>query len=102
MGQLPLFSELITEPSTSVIGLQVTLPQSCRCGESVAITGSSRGPHHASIICGGCGAHRAWMSGTTYNFINAIIDEFGRPVEPIEITLNSRVRVDATATATER
>jgi hypothetical protein len=90
MGQLSLFSELITEPSTSVIGLQVTLPQACRCGESIAIIGPSRGPHHASIICCGCGAHRAWMSGATYNFLSTIIDQFGRPLQPIEVTLNSR------------
>jgi hypothetical protein len=98
--QLSMFAS--TSPSTSPVGLLVVLPQRCQCGESIAITGSSRGPHYASIICSGCGTHRAWMSGATYNFITSIIDRFGRPVEPIEISLNSRTRVDSTATATER
>jgi hypothetical protein len=102
MGRLPLFSEPITEPSTSIIGLQVTLPQPCRCGKFIAITGSSGGPHYVSIFCSGCGTHRAWMLGATYNFLSTIIDQFGRPVQPIEVTLNSRTPLDNPATATER
>jgi hypothetical protein len=99
--QLSMFAS--TSPSSSPIGLHVVLPQRCQCGESIAITGSSRGPHCASIICSRCGTHRAWMSGATYSFISTIIDQFGRPVEPIEVTLNSRARVDnSAAVATER
>jgi hypothetical protein len=85
MGQLPLFSEPITEPSTSVIGLQVTLPGPCRCGESVAVTRSSRGPHHAGLLCDCCGGHRGWLSGATFRFLSDVIENFGRPIEPIEI-----------------
>jgi len=42
------------------------------------------------------------MSGATYNFLSTIIDQFGRPLQPIEVTLNSRTPVDNPATATER
>jgi hypothetical protein len=78
-AQLPLFTDFITQKSTSVAGLQVILPHGCRCGETISIAGSSRGPHHAGILCSGCGVFRAWMSGTTYNFLSAVIDHFGRP-----------------------
>src|SRR5262245_61960834 len=101
-AQLRLFEDFISEKSTSVAGLQIVLPHSCRCGETISIAGSSRGPHHARILCINCGVFRAWMSGPTFNFLSAVIDQFGRPVEPIEISLNSRNCVDAPATATER
>jgi hypothetical protein len=100
-AQLSMFAS--TSPSSSPVGLHIILPQQCQCGEFIAITGSSRGPHYASLICSGCGTHRAWMSSATYNFLTTIIDQFGRPVEPIEICLNSRTRVDdSAAAATER
>jgi hypothetical protein len=100
--QLSMFES--TSPSSSPIGLSVILPKRCsNCGADAAVIGSSRGPHHASLLCDCCGRHRGWLSGVTYNFISTIIDQFGRPVEPIEVTLNSRSRVDnTTATATER
>jgi hypothetical protein len=100
VSQLSLFRD-ITEPSTSVVGLEVTLPHSCRCGEANSVVGSSRGPHYASIVCGGCGAFRAWMSAQTFNFLSTVIDQFGRPLAPITVTMNSRSRVDSTATTTE-
>jgi hypothetical protein len=92
-SQALLFPEL-TSPSSSVIGLEVILPRSCQCGESIAVIGSSRGPHHALLICSRCGVHRGWVSGETYRFISTIIDTIGRPVEPINVITNSRVRVD--------
>ena len=92
-SQALLFPEL-APPSSSVIGLEVILPRSCQCGEPVAVIGSSRGPHHASLACSCCGVHRGWVSGETYRFIGTIIDTFGRPVKPINVTTNSRARVD--------
>ena len=99
-GAPSLFGDSAAAASTSVAGLQVALPTPCRCGETIAIAGSSCGPHHARIDCSACGTHRAWMSGATFNFLGTVIDQFGRPIEPILISTDSRTRVDNTATTT--
>ena len=76
-------------PSSSPVGLFVILPKQCgNCGSDHAIVGSSRGPHHASVFCDCCGSHRGWLSGTTYRFLSDVIENFGRPNEPIEIRRN--------------
>jgi hypothetical protein len=100
MSQADLFPEL-TASSTSVVGLEVILPRPCQCGESVAVVGSSKGPHHASVVCSRCGVHRAWLSGTTAAFLVAVLEHCGRPIEPITVTMNSRNSADV-ATQTER
>jgi hypothetical protein len=85
----------VTVSSTSVVGLEVVLPKPCRqCGEGTAFIGSSRGPHHASLVCSCCEIHRGWVSGETYRFISAIIDNIGRPTERIVVSTNSHKRAD--------
>jgi hypothetical protein len=88
-------------PSSSPIGLSVILPKPCgNCGSAAAVVESSRGPHHASLLCDRCGGHRGWLSGTTYRFLSGVIENFGRPSEPIEIRHNQSVpTTDATAQA---
>jgi hypothetical protein len=67
-------------------GLAVTLPEHCpRCRGHDAVIGTARGPHKASIMCV-CGRHLGWMSAATFNFINATVQQFGRPSEPICVT----------------
>ena len=100
-AQPSLFPEL-TVSSTGVVGVEVVLPRPCQCGESIAVVGSSKGPHHAAVVCSRCGVHRAWLSGATAAALNTIIDRFGRPTEPIIVTMNSRTRADAPANPTER
>ncbi len=95
-----LFPEL-TVSSTGVVGLQVVLPEPCQCGEPISVVGSSKGPHHASVACSRCGVHRAWLSGATAAALNTIIDKFGRPTEPITVTMNSRKSADAPAVTTQ-
>jgi hypothetical protein len=81
-----------TSPSSSPIGLSVILPRRCsNCGSDSAVVGSSRGPHHASLLCDCCGGHRGWLSGATYRFLSDVIENFGRPIEPIEIRHNQSV-----------
>jgi len=46
--------------------------------------------------------HRGWVSGEAYRFIATIIDNIGRPTEPITVSTHSRNRVGAPATAPER
>src|SRR5690349_11619032 len=66
-----------------LVGLAITLPEQCpRCSGHNAVIGASRGPHKASIMCV-CGRHLGWMSIATFNFINATVQQFGRPGEPI-------------------
>jgi len=74
-----------TEPSTSndLVGLAITLPEQCpRCSGHDAWVGAGRWPHKASIMCV-CGRHLGWLSTATFNFINATVQQFGRPTEPI-------------------
>jgi hypothetical protein len=100
-AQPSLFPELAAS-STSVVGLEVVLPRPCQCGEAIAVVGSSKGPHHACVVCSRCGVHRAWLSGATAAALNTIIDKFGRPTEPITVSTNSRTSADAPANPTER
>jgi hypothetical protein len=75
-------------PSTdaNLIGLAITMPEQCpRCGGHDAVIGAGRGPHKASIMCV-CGRHLGWMSAATFNFIDAAVQQFGRPSEPICVT----------------
>jgi hypothetical protein len=90
-----------TALSSSPVGLSVILPKPCgNCGSDSGIIGSSRGPHHASLLCECCGAHRGWLSGTTCKFLSDVIENFGRPTEPIEIRYSQSVpTTDATAQA---
>jgi len=83
-----LFSEHATATSTSVVGLEITLPQSCRCGEAIAVAGSSSGPHYASIQCTRCGVHRGWIGAAAFNFLSSTIENFGGPNAPVEIRRN--------------
>jgi hypothetical protein len=93
-AQLTLFDSTVS--STSVIGLEVKVPwQPCRCGAVTATIGSSAGPHHASLHCARCDNFRGWLCAESYRFINAVIDEFGRPDQPITVKLrNSRISAD--------
>jgi hypothetical protein len=70
-----------TAPSTSLIGLTVVLPRPCRsCGETMAVIGSSKGPHHDR--------HVAWMSREVFDFVCAVIDHVGRPQDAIVVRSN--------------
>jgi hypothetical protein len=82
-AQLAMFPSTVS--SASVIGLAVKLPRPCWCGSMVATIGSSAGPHHARLQCAGCETHRGWLSRDSYEFIVAVVDEFGRPEQPITI-----------------
>jgi hypothetical protein len=71
-----------TDPIT---GIDVRLPDHCRCGASLAIIGAGAGPHCASLRCEVCDTHRGWVSRDSYNFLISIIEKFGRPTEPVLI-----------------
>lgn len=73
-GQLSLFPESATTPSTSMLGVLVTLPHACGCGSITAATGSSSGPHVAKLVRGNCGRFCGWLSAEAANFISSFID----------------------------
>jgi hypothetical protein len=78
-AQLDFFQE-----PDALFGLQVRLPDTCRCGLMLALIEGGRGPHRAGLRCA-CGRHRGWVSVASYRFLTEIVDRFGRPAEPIEI-----------------
>jgi hypothetical protein len=85
LDMFPAAAEATTEPTTThdLVGLAITLPEQCsRCGSHDAWIGAGRGPHRASVLCV-CGRHLGWLSIATFNFINATVQQFGRPTEPI-------------------
>jgi hypothetical protein len=103
-AQLSLFESI--SASSLPIGLCVIMPKPCRnCGSDAAVIGSSRGPHHARLNCECCDSHRGWLSGTAYKFLSDVIENCGRPTEPIEIRHNQSSSPDAdnpaVATATQ-
>jgi len=87
MSQPGLFdSSAITVPSTSILGLSVITPTPCHACRSIfAVVGSSNGPHYGHYRCASCDAFLNWMRGETHRFLCDVIDNFGRPAEPIEI-----------------
>jgi hypothetical protein len=91
MQQLDLFFEPTSASSSlsssSLIGLQVQLPQQpCRsCGNATGVIGSSCGPHAHRISCEQCNAFCRWLSHSEADFIAAVSEKFGAPTSPIVI-----------------
>jgi hypothetical protein len=94
-SQLEMFAP-VTVSSTSVLGLMVVLEERpCSCGELKVTIGASAGPHHGALVCTACERHRGWLSGETHRFITDVIDNVGRPTEPIVARFkNSRLSVN--------
>jgi hypothetical protein len=88
------------EPSTSAIGLLVSLPRPCRCGSAKATIGSSAGFHGAALICTKCNCRRGRLPDRSLAFVAKVTDLFGRPLDPIIIrSPNSGLDPNPVATA---
>ena len=59
------------------------------CCENLATIRPGKGPHGAELRCAGCGRHRGWLPRQATEFLNAIVNRFGNPAEPIELRDNS-------------
>ena len=71
-------------PRDRTHGLLVRTPRPCRrCGAELVVIGPGKGPHAASLICAECETHRGWLSHESHRFITEIVDQSGRPTEPI-------------------
>ena len=72
-------------PPDPLRGLAVQLPDECRCGSAIARIGPPAGPHLAELRCDTCARHRGWLARATHKFISEIVQQFGRPKDPIAI-----------------
>ena len=71
-------------PRDCIHGLLVRTPRPCRrCGAELAVIGPGKAMHAAALICAECETHRGWLSHESHRFIAGIVDQFGRPAEPI-------------------
>ena len=73
-------------PTAPLHGIEVTIESKTArpcCAQNGFVLGHGNGVHAASITCVHCGAHRGWLSKQTAQQIEAIIEKFGRPTEPI-------------------
>jgi hypothetical protein len=86
MSQSDLFA-----PAQPLAGLEVRLPDPCRCSGAIALLGPGAGPHRASLHCRECSTHRGWVSHTTYEFLCSVANKFGRPQRPITIRRGNSV-----------
>jgi hypothetical protein len=72
-------------PADPIIGLTVDMQDPCKCGDTIMVIGTGRGPHKASLHCRACGNHRGWMSAVSHRFITETTKQFGRTEEPIKV-----------------
>jgi hypothetical protein len=71
-------------PRDRTHGLLVRTPRPCRrCGAEIAVIGPGKAMHAASLICAECETHRGWLSHESHRFITEIVNESGRPTEPM-------------------
>jgi hypothetical protein len=80
--------ELFNSTQSPIIGLSVDLTEDfggkrC-CGNQIAEIHSGKGPHVGEFRCVRCGRHRGWLSKSTAEWIEQVIESFGRPTDPIK------------------
>jgi hypothetical protein len=80
--QLEIFNDLTPHPDP-IIGLLVRPDDDCPCGEQTTVIEPAGEPHAGALVCRACGKHRGWLPRRVREFIISIIDQFGRPTEPI-------------------
>jgi hypothetical protein len=68
-----------------LIGITVKLPDTCKCGSPLAVIGPAVVPHRASLHCQECRQFRGWVSNESFRFVSKIVEQFGKPIEPILI-----------------
>jgi hypothetical protein len=84
-AQFDLFDGARAPSNDPLLDLVVSLPDLCKCGAAKAVIGAGRGPHLASLRCCACESHRGWLGHQTHSFLTKIVNQFGRPSEPVAI-----------------
>jgi hypothetical protein len=74
--------------ANTLLGLQVNLPDRCRCTSRAAVISSGDDTHYAQLECLSCGRPRGWLSEHTARWIEAVAAKFGAP-EIITLRRNS-------------
>ena len=64
---------------SALLGLQVRLPDNCRCGSDLATVGDSDGKFAATLACPQCGSSRGAISEFTLSFIQSLAARYGAP-----------------------
>jgi hypothetical protein len=81
-----IVSSVLPAPNPAINGLVAKLPDICKkCGSHLAIIGPAPVPHRASLHCKECRAFRGWVSDTSFKFVSKVVEQFGKPTEPILI-----------------
>jgi hypothetical protein len=69
-----------------LIGINVKLPDGCKhCASDLAVIGAAPVPHRASLHCKECQLFRGWVSDTSFRFVSRVVEQFGKPTEPVLI-----------------
>ena len=63
----------------NIIGINVSLPDTCRCASDIAIVRAGDATHHLSLKCRSCERHRGWLSKPTADWISSVVTKFGVP-----------------------
>jgi hypothetical protein len=63
----------------NIIGINVSLPDICRCASDIAIVRAGDAAHHLSLKCRSCERHRGWLSKPTADWISSLVTRFGVP-----------------------
>jgi hypothetical protein len=63
--------------------VRIERQKACCSQADIATIGRGAGPHFAELTCASCGRHRGWLSKSTAQWIENVINKFGAPDTPI-------------------
>jgi hypothetical protein len=72
-------------PPSQISGLRVRMQRACKCGSNSFVIGPPKAMHAGSLHCASCDRHAGWLSAEAGRFLQKVIKQFGRPVEPVEV-----------------
>ena len=64
---------------SALLGLQVRLPDNCKCGSNLATIGNGDDKFAATLACPQCGSSRGAISEFTLSFIQCLAARYGAP-----------------------
>jgi hypothetical protein len=67
------------DASPNIIGINISLPDTCRCASDIAVVCAGDATHHLSLKCINCERHRGCLSKPTADWISSVVAKFGAP-----------------------